>query len=114
VVFSGDTAVNQDLIALAQGTDILVHQVADLGYLARHGTGRAELDRMAELHTDVTQVGGVAERAGAGELILNHYHPADPAAISEADWARRAAEGFAGTTTAGRDGLRRTLPRSRP
>jgi len=112
VVFSGDTAVNQDLIALAQGADVLVHQVADLGYLARHGTGRAELDRMAALHTDVTQVGGVAERAGAGELILTHYHPADPAAISEADWARRAAEGFTGTTTAGHDGLRRTLPRA--
>ena len=37
VVFSGDTTVNDDLIALAQGADILVHHVADLGYLARHG-----------------------------------------------------------------------------
>jgi ribonuclease BN (tRNA processing enzyme) len=111
VVFSGDTTVNQDLIALAQGADVLVHHVADLGYLARHGTGPAELDRQAALHTDVTQVGGVAERAGAGELILTHYLPADPGAISEADWARRAGEGFTGTTTAGHDGLRRTLPR---
>ena len=37
VVFSGDTTVNDDLIALAQGADILVHCVADLGYLERTG-----------------------------------------------------------------------------
>ena len=37
VVFSGDTTVNDDLIALAQDADILVHCVADLGYLERHG-----------------------------------------------------------------------------
>ena len=111
VVFSGDTTVNGDLIALAQRADILVHQVADLGYLERHGTGRAELDRMAALHTDVTQVGGVAERARVGELILSHYLPAEPGTITEADWAQRAGQGFSGRTTAGHDGLRRALPR---
>ena len=111
VVFSGDTTVNDDLIALAREADILVHQVADLGYLERHGTDSAELARMAALHTDVTEVGGVAERARARELILSHYLPADPEAITEADWAKRAGQGFGGKTTAGRDGLRRTLPR---
>ena len=110
IVFSGDTTVNDDLIALAQEADILVHQVADLGYLERHGTGSAELARMAALHTDVTEVGGVAERARARELILSHYLPADPEAITDADWAKRAGQGFGGKTTAGRDGLRRTLP----
>jgi ribonuclease BN (tRNA processing enzyme) len=112
VVFSGDTTVNDDLIALARGADVLVHQVADLGYLGRHGTDAAELERMTALHTDVTEVGGVAERAGVRELILSHYLPADPAAITEAEWARRAGQGFSGTTTAGRDGLRRTLSRA--
>ena len=112
VVFSGDTTVNEDLIALAQGADILVHHVADLGYLQRHGWAGAALDRMAGLHTDVTQVGGVAERAGVGELILTHYLPAEPGAVSEQDWAERAGLGFSGRTTAGRDGLRRTLPRA--
>ncbi len=108
VVFSGDTAVNEHLIALAQGADILVHQVADLGYLRRHGTDEAELARMAALHTDVSQVGGVAERAGVRELILSHYLPADPGAVT--DWAQRAGQGFGGKTTAGHDGLRRSLP----
>jgi ribonuclease BN (tRNA processing enzyme) len=113
VAFSGDTTVSPDLIALARGADILVHQVADLEYLSRHGTTGPELGRMAALHTDVSEVGAVAERAGVGELILSHYLPADPAAIPAADWQRRAAQGFSGTTTAGQDGLRRTLTRAR-
>jgi ribonuclease BN (tRNA processing enzyme) len=111
VAFSGDTSVNGDLIALAQGADILVHQVADLGYLERHGTTGAALERMAALHTDVTEVGAVAERTGVHELILSHYLPADPGAVTEAQWAQRARQGFSGITTAGRDGLRRALPR---
>jgi ribonuclease BN (tRNA processing enzyme) len=110
VVFSGDTTVNQDLIALAQGADILVHQVADLDYLGRHGMDDAEIARMAALLTDVTQVGDVAQQADVRELILTHYLPADPDAISAGDWARRGGNGFTGTTTAGHDGLRRTLP----
>jgi ribonuclease BN (tRNA processing enzyme) len=113
VVFSGDTTVNENLIALARGADILVHQVADLSYLRRHGMDEAEVARMAGLHTDVTQVGSVAERAGVGELILNHYLPADPEAITDEEWARRAGQEFSGRTTAGHDGLRRTLPATR-
>jgi len=112
VVFSGDTTVNDHLIALAQGADILVHQVADLAYLEQHGITGAALERMAALHTDVHEVGGVAERAGAHELILNHYLPAEPDEISDAEWAERAGQGFSGITTAGRDGMRRALPRS--
>jgi hypothetical protein len=44
---------------------------------------------------------------------LHHHLPAEPGAIAEADWARRAAQGFAGTVTPGRDGLRRMLPARR-
>jgi ribonuclease BN (tRNA processing enzyme) len=108
VVFSGDTVPNDNLIALAQGADILVHQVADLDYLRRHGTDEAEMARMAALHTDVSEVGGVAERAGVRELILSHYLPASPDAVT--DWAQRAGQGFSGKTTAGHDGLRRSVP----
>jgi ribonuclease BN (tRNA processing enzyme) len=112
VVFSGDTTVNDDLIALARDADILVHCVADLGYLERHGTTGAELERMAGLHTDVTQVGSVAERAAVDELVLTHYLPAEPGEIADAEWATRAAATFRGKTTAGKDGLRRSLRRS--
>jgi ribonuclease BN (tRNA processing enzyme) len=111
VVFSGDTTVNDDLVALARGADILVHSVADLEYLERDGLTGAALERMAALHTDVSQVGSVAQRAGVGELVLTHYLPAEPDAISDEQWAHRASVGFDGRTTAGHDGLRRVLPR---
>jgi ribonuclease BN (tRNA processing enzyme) len=109
IVFSGDTTVNDDLIALAQNADILVHQVADLEYLEHHGLIGPGLRRMRALQTDVTEVGEVAERAHVGELILNHYLPAEPTAISDAAWAERGGRGFGGVTTAGRDGLWRRL-----
>ena len=90
MVFSGDTTVNDDLIALARDADILVHQVADLDYLERHGLTGPDLERMAGLQTDVNEVGSVAERADVRELILSHYLPAEPEAISDAEWAERA------------------------
>jgi len=114
VVFSGDTTVNDDLIALARGAEILVHQVADLGYLERHGLTGPELERMASLQTDITEVGTVAQRAGVHELILSHYLPAEPEAITDAEWAERAGKGFSGRTIAGRDGLRRAVTRVKP
>jgi ribonuclease BN (tRNA processing enzyme) len=49
---------------------------------------------------------------GRPRSVLSHYLPAEPDAISDAEWARRAGRGFSGTTTAGRDGLRRTVRRS--
>jgi ribonuclease BN (tRNA processing enzyme) len=106
VVFSGDTTVNEDLIALALNADILVHQVADLSYLERHGVTGSSLARMAALQTDITEVGMVAQRARVHELILSHYLPAEPEAITDVEWAERAGRGFSGTTTAGTDGLR--------
>jgi len=109
VAFSGDTAVSDNLIALARDADLLVHQVVDLAYLERQGAGPAEIERMAASLTDVTQVGKVAERARVGELILTHYLPAEPDVISDAEWAERARHGYRGTTTAGTDGLRRPL-----
>jgi ribonuclease BN (tRNA processing enzyme) len=109
VVFSGDTTVNDDLIALARGAEILVHQVADLDYLEHHGLTGLALERMAGLQTDVNEVGRVAERAGVRELILSHYLPAEPEAISDAEWAERARSGVSGRTIAGHDGLRRSV-----
>ena len=114
VVFSGDTTVNEGLIAFARDADVLVHQVADLDYLQRHGLTGAALQRMAELHTDVTEVGSVAERARVRELILNHYLPAEPDAIADTEWAERAGSGFRGTTIAGKDGFKRTVTREVP
>jgi ribonuclease BN (tRNA processing enzyme) len=70
--------------------------------------GRGSPSAFADAGLDVSEVGGVAERARVRELILSHYLPARPGAVT--DWAQRAGQGFSGKTTAGHDGLRRSLP----
>jgi ribonuclease BN (tRNA processing enzyme) len=109
VVFSGDTSPNSNIVALARGADVLVHAVADLQHLQAHGYTGEALERMAALHTNVATLGRVAQSANVRELILTHYIPPEPDAITEAEWAQRAGRGFAGTTTAGSDGLRKRV-----
>ncbi|SDH23031.1 MBL fold metallo-hydrolase [Microbacterium pygmaeum] len=110
IVFSGDTRVSDALVALAEGADVLVHEVVDLDFLEKHGTTGLALERMHALHTDVTEIGAVARRAGAGTLVLTHYLPADPTAVSITYWRERAAAGFTGKTVAGEDGFRMCIP----
>ena len=109
VVFSSNTTADDSLIALSQGDrSILVHQVADLGLprAARHRPAPSSSGWPGCTPTS-PQVGGVAERAGVGELILSHYLPAEPDAIAARGMGRSAPrQGFrAGPPPAGRDGL---------
>ena len=99
------TTVADDLIGLAHDADVLIHEVADLGYLERHGMAGEALQRMAALHTGVTEVGAVAELAEVREPIPHHYLPAGP----DARGSGVPDAASAGKTTAGRDGLRLTL-----
>ncbi|GGL41937.1 MBL fold metallo-hydrolase [Nocardia jinanensis] len=85
ITFSGDTTVCDNLPALAEGSDILVHEVVDPQWVD------ASLDRMPltpderaayrqhliGAHTTIEQVGPVAESAGAKMLLLSHYGPGD-------------------------------------
>lgn len=113
--FHRETTIHPELPAPG-AKDLVGHIFAGYAYhlnvyLERHGTTCADLERAAALHTDVHEVGGVAERAGVHELILNHYLPAEPGAITDQEWAARAARGFSGVTPAGHDGMRRVLCR---
>jgi ribonuclease BN (tRNA processing enzyme) len=113
IVFSGDATPSDAVVEHARGANVLVHEVIDLDFLERHGTSGAALAAMADLHTDVTKVGSIAQRAGVQELVLHHYLPADPTMIADHEWAARAGAGFGGLTVAGVDGMRRTLSRTR-
>jgi ribonuclease BN (tRNA processing enzyme) len=109
VVFAGDTRPHPNLVKLAAGADVLVHEVVDLAFLQAHGTPAPGLAAMKRLHTDVNGIGEVAEAAGVKRVVLNHYLPAAPAAVPEADWVARASAGFSGDVVAGADGLRMML-----
>lgn len=83
VTISGDTAPSANLIRLATGTDVLLHEVLDEAWIAeRYGTGTdPELQTMRDhhlrAHTTIAEAGRVAREANAGTLVLHHYVPGD-------------------------------------
>jgi ribonuclease BN (tRNA processing enzyme) len=81
VVFSGDTGSCDNVVQLAQGADILVHEVIDLEALlsrltklTNYETVRLQLGRS---HTPADQVASIAHRAGVKTLVLSHLVPAE-------------------------------------
>lgn len=77
VAFSGDTAFCAELIAAAQQADALIHECfIHREMLLLPGVRTPEtLANVAAYHTLSTEVGKVAEQAGARCLILNHFVP---------------------------------------
>lgn len=108
VVVSGDTGPCDNLVRLAEGADVLVHEVIDEEYVARHYEGgrtaqqRAMIAHHLSAHTTVPQVGGIAERAGVRTLVLSHFVPGD---IEVPRW-HEAGKHFSGELVVGEDLLR--------
>lgn len=81
VVFSGDTSPSDNLITMAQGADVLVHEVIaaewaeSLFPFPRTPQQDALLEHPTGAHTTTQQVGQVAKRAGVETLVLNHLVP---------------------------------------
>jgi ribonuclease BN (tRNA processing enzyme) len=107
VVFSGDTAPSDNLVRLASGADVLVHEVLLFGAeeiaqrvgkpidhpLVRHIVGS---------HTRTVDVGRIAQEARVGKLVLSHFVPGDASVDRDAVLAeiRRS---FAGQVVFGTD-----------
>lgn len=83
VVFSGDTAKTPNMVRLAQGTDLLVHEAISFDWVEERygrrpdGTGRASHDHHHKSHTSVVGALTVAAEAGARRLALHHLVPGD-------------------------------------
>lgn len=80
IVFSGDTSRSDNLIKLAKGADVLVHEVLNLdGVDAISGVAGAGRDALKhhiiEAHTTAEEVGQVAAEANVGTLVLTHFVP---------------------------------------
>ncbi|EYS93718.1 hydrolase [Cupriavidus sp. SK-4] len=105
VVVSGDTSPSQNLIRLAKGADVLVHEVIDTQWIdeflpkPRNPAQEAKARHLIESHTAVEAVGAVAQASGVKTLVLSHLAPADS---SESRW-RRAQEGYSGRVVVGKD-----------
>lgn len=82
VVFSGDTNVSENLITLASGADILVHEAIDptwiLGIVGEkpwNAQQEALADQLQNTHVTPKEAGEVAALAGVKTLVLSHLVP---------------------------------------
>jgi ribonuclease BN (tRNA processing enzyme) len=100
VTFSGDTTKSDNLIELAKGTDILVHEAQFSLDDAYYGN-RFPPGYLVKSHTSAEQVGEVASAAGAEHVILSHYEPTD---LPDADWQNAIGKHYSGKVTVARDG----------
>lgn len=108
IVISGDTAPCENLVRLAEGADVLVHEVMyvpAVDEMVRQFNGTTLRDHLLASHTSVERVGALAKEAGVGTLVLSHFVPTD-ADIPDEVWREHAAAGFDGEVVVGRDLLR--------
>ena len=107
IEISGDTARSDNLIQLARGADVLVHEAlypAGVDRLAARVPTAANLARhLMAAHTTVEDCGRVAAEAGVKTLVLSHFVPADDPLITEQMWANEARKHFSGRIVVGRD-----------
>ena len=73
VVISGDTAVCSQVRDLAEGADVLVHEVILASRLEGLVTDPA---RLLEYHSEPAGIGELANAAGVNHLVLTHLVPA--------------------------------------
>jgi ribonuclease BN (tRNA processing enzyme) len=99
VTFSGDTMMSDNLIELAHGSDVLVHEAVNTegGNLPA-----AARSHMLQSHTEVQQVGTVAARADVPKLVLSHISDFGPS-LDPVQWAKWAKQGYSGDVIVGSD-----------
>ncbi len=96
VAFSGDTAKCDNVVTLAKGADILVHEAIDLDYMGSLGTSAVQLSHLETSHTRPEDAGAVAQAAGVGTLVLSHLAPGDVGSVPDERWIAKASQTFSG------------------
>jgi ribonuclease BN (tRNA processing enzyme) len=114
LVFSGDTAPSENLVRLAQGADLLVHEAMNSHAMLDGGVPERFVRMLRRMHTDVTEVGKIAAAAAVGRLALTHLIPTDAAGASFPDagdlaWIDPVRADYAGPITIGFDLIRLPL-----
>ena len=72
VAISGDTTEHPNVVRLATGADVLVHEAIDPAFYRAQNLPAELLEHILESHTDLEAVGRVARDAGVGHLVLSH------------------------------------------
>jgi ribonuclease BN (tRNA processing enzyme) len=107
IVISGDTAFSEDLISLAKGADVLVHEALYLPavdrLVARVPNASTLRKHIVNSHTSVEDCGRIATAAGVRTLVLSHFVPPDDPEVTEEMWRSAASRHFSGEVIVGRD-----------
>ena len=107
IVISGDTAYSPELIELAKGADVLVHEAMHLGglenLLKRVPNAATLREHLLASHTTTEEIGKVATAAGVKTVVLSHLVPSDDASLTDELWAEDVRRHFSGRIIVGRD-----------
>lgn len=107
IVISGDTAPSDNLIRLAQGADVLVHDALYVPgvdrLVARVPNAAALKQSIMSHHTTAEDAGRVAQAAGVKMLVLSHLVPPDDPVITDQMWLDAARTHFKGPVVLGKD-----------
>jgi ribonuclease BN (tRNA processing enzyme) len=107
IVISGDTAPSDKLVELAQGVDVLVHEVMYLPALEKLVATEPNAARLKEhllaSHTTTEQVGKIATAAKVKTLVLSHLVPGGFPLIEDREWLEAVRPYFSGEIVVGRD-----------
>jgi ribonuclease BN (tRNA processing enzyme) len=107
IVISGDTRPSDNLVTLARGADILVHEAMYpeavdrlVASVANASTLKASI---LSHHTSAEDAGQIAQRAGVGTLVLSHLIPAEDPLVTDEMWIGAARRHFTGRIVLGTD-----------
>ena len=110
IVFSGDTARSDAVIALARGAEILVHEAMwvpavdrIVGTVANASTLK---EHLLASHTSPEDCGQIAEAAGVKTLVLSHFVPAGDPEVTDQMWMDAARKFYRGRIVIGKDLMR--------
>ncbi len=107
IVFSGDTNRSDNLVSLAKGADVLVHEAMYMPgvdrLVARIPYATTLRKHLIDSHTTVEDAGRVAAAAGVKTLVLSHLVPADDPTITDQMWIDAARPHFGGEIILARD-----------
>ncbi|HEY0671010.1 MAG TPA: MBL fold metallo-hydrolase [Longimicrobiales bacterium] len=107
IVISGDTRPSRALVELAQGADVLVHEVMHVpsieALIARESNARTLREHLLASHTTTEQVGRIATEANVKTLVLSHFVPGGYPFLSDEEWYNAVRPHFSGNLIVGRD-----------
>jgi ribonuclease BN (tRNA processing enzyme) len=107
IVISGDTRRSENLVRLAKGADVLVHEAMLAERIPALVSNLPDRDRLAKSvlshHTTAEQAGMIAAEAGVKLLVLSHLVPAGDPEVPDSEWVAAAKRHYSGPIIVGRD-----------